>query len=379
VKLLTVTHFFPSHGGGLELVAARLVEEFAACGLSITWFSSATDAAPDLRAARVEVVCVPTSNFIEKATQLPYPLWSPGCLAQLWRAIGASDVVHVHEHLYAPSIAAVLLAWLRGKQVVITQHMGALGLRNRLLTVTYETGARLLGRALFPLAARTVFISDNVRRFFHQERSPCSTLIFNGIDTARFHATSAQRRRELRAQIGVPEGCRTVLFVGRFVSKKGLHIIAALARRFPGLQWILIGSGPDQPRVADLPHVRVLGRVGHDRLADYYHAADLLLLPSSGEGFPLVVQEALACGLGVLSSREVATACPPVTGLIRVPSDSATGDELAPWFDALGAVIADEAYLEARAERSAQAAALWSWQHCADEYIRLFDGFAARQ
>jgi glycosyltransferase involved in cell wall biosynthesis len=374
VKLLTVTHFFPAHGGGMELVAARLVEEFAARGMSVSWFSSGTDPAPQLRAQQVELVSVPTTNFIEKLTQLPYPLWSPGSLPSLWRAIGAADVVHVHEHLYASSIATLVLAWLRRKPIVITQHMGALGLRNLALTVTYELGAKLLGYLLFPIAARAVFISDNVRRFFRLERSQRSTLIFNGIDTARFRATSPESRSKLRAAIGIPEDCRTVLFVGRFVRKKGLHIIAALARRFPNVLWILIGSGPDRPRVDGLANVRVPGRVEHDRLADYYHAADLLLLPSSGEGFPLVVQEALACGLGVLSTQEVATACPPVTELIRVRPTPRTEDDIEGWCDGLSAVISDESYLQARDARSDRVAGMWSWQQCANQYVQLFDG-----
>jgi glycosyltransferase involved in cell wall biosynthesis len=379
VKLLTVTLFFPAHGGGLERVAARLVDEFARLGMSISWFSSNTDKAPECANPAMQFVSIPTANFIEKLTQLPYPLWSPTCIPQLWRAIGAADAVHVHEHLYACSIATLLLARLRGKPVILTQHMGALRMRSRLSTLAYETGTRLLGLLLFRIATRTVFISANVRRFFGQASSSRARLIFNGIDARSFAATSPERRRELRAKIGIPEGKSTVLFVGRFVRKKGLHIIAALASRFPDVLWILVGSGPDLPPLEGVNNIRVAGRIEHDRLPDYYHTADLLFLPSSGEGFPLVVQEALACGLGVLSTEEVASACPAVSELIRVRPSPGPGDDIAGWCEGLRAVIADEQYLRSREARSEIAGNLWSWERCASQYMHLFNELGVRQ
>jgi len=66
---------------------------------------------------------------------------------------------------YFSSLLAVAIARLRRRPVIITQHMGALGLGNRSLTRLYEVGARLLGRATFNAAAREVFISANVRLF----------------------------------------------------------------------------------------------------------------------------------------------------------------------------------------------------------------------
>ena len=45
-------------------------------------------------------------------------------------------------------------------------------------------------------------------------------------------------------------------------------------------------------------------------LPPLYQAADLLVLPSVGEGFPLVVQEAMACGTPALVGDETAAGCP---------------------------------------------------------------------
>jgi len=378
LRLVIVTHFYPTHGGGIELVAGNLANEFSRKGVQVRWLSSNTDEVPSTPHEGLIYVPIGTSNFIERLTQLPYPLWSPLALPQIWRAIGAANVVHVHEHLYLGSIVALVVARLRRRPVVITQHMGALALRSAILTSLYESSARLLGRLLFPFAARRVFISSNVRTFFGRQADPRSTLLFNGIDSARFSAGTAEQRQHTRKALDIAPGHKMVLFVGRFVRKKGLHIIEQLTSRFPSVIWMFVGSGPDDPASWGRPNVRVSGRLDHSQLPDYYRAADLLLLPSSGEGFPLVVQEALCCGTGVLSTEEVASACPPASMMIRSVSVSAGDLDVDIWARALAETLSDDTYIDSRQSRSQAARSLWSWDLCANQYLEIFSLVAGR-
>lgn len=371
VRLVTVTHFFPGHGGGLEKVALEVIQGLATRGFHVSWFSSDTDPAPEGMGANVAAFSVATSNLIEQITQLPYPLWSPTGLMRLWREIGKAEAVHVHEHLYFPSIVAIAMARLRGRPLVITQHMGALHLGGPVSTALYETGARMLGRLLFPLATRTVFISANVRRFFGREASPRAPLIYNGVDVHAFGGASDSERAAIRERLGLDVGVPVVLFVGRLVRKKGVHRVLALAARFPDVRWILVGSGPETPE-SPPPNVLVAGRVEHDSLPDYYRIADLLILPSSGEGMPLVVQEALCCGAGVLSTEEVASACPEAADMIRTQPVPRGREGVEGWENALRAALADRAYLQARSQRARKARALWGWDHCVAQYCGLF-------
>jgi glycosyltransferase involved in cell wall biosynthesis len=291
----------------------------------------------------------------------------------MWRAIGAADIVHVHEHLYHCSVIAIVIARLRRRPVVITQHMGALTLRNAVATALYRTGMRLFGRVLFPLAARRVFISANVRRFFGKDLDPRSRLIFNGVDIALFTLATPTQRLSERELLHIPATTKAVLFVGRLVKKKGLHIIRELAQRFTQVLWMIVGSGPEDPSRWNQANVRVCGRVTHDRLASYYRAADLLLLPSSGEGFPLVVQEALCCGTDVLSTEEVASACPAAAPMIRAcPPPSRGENGIEGWAKALEAALSHEDGADARQARSRAARAMWSWKDCANRYLELF-------
>jgi glycosyltransferase involved in cell wall biosynthesis len=371
-RVLTVTNYFPSHGGGIEKVAERLIDEFGKQKLVVEWISSDTDPPPEAT-CNLAVVPVRTFTVIERRTQLPYPIWSLSALPVLWRAIGRSDVVHVHEHVYFGSILAVCMARMRGRPVVVTQHMGALGLQARYLTAVYETAARVLGSIIFGLATRSVFISANVRAFFHRNECARSRLVFNGIDPNRFAPVPQEQRQRLRAELGIDPGRQIILFVGRYVRKKGLRILESLAGRFPEPLWVFVGAGPEDPSRWNRNNVLALGRVPQDRLPAIYQAADLLILPSSGEGLPLVVQEALACGLGVLSTEEVRDACPPAAGLMRAHATPRVTPDIDGWEHALRAALADSQYLEAREERARRAHGLWSWAGCASQYLQLFD------
>lgn len=371
LRLVVVTHFFPAHGGGLEKVAEKIVQYLPLPEFRITWISSDTDRTPDLRCEGIRFISAPTNNIIEKITQLPYPIWAPKALTCMWREIGDADVVHIHEHLYFPSIIALAIARIRGRPVVITQHMGALALGNRLITATYEIGARLLGALIFPLTSRTIFISNNVLHFFKRNNSNNARLIFNGVDTSIFNDTTNQDRTNIRIRLGLPVDKKIVLFVGRFVKKKGIRRILALSKRLNEITFVFVGAGPEAPD-EDIGNVIVAGRVEHDQLAQYYQSADLLLLPSAGEGLPLVVQEALCCGTGVLSTDEVGSACPEASDLIRTRPVPRLEDDIDGWQKALVDTLHDDKYIYDRAHRSSRAHSLWSWRKCSTEYSRIF-------
>jgi glycosyltransferase involved in cell wall biosynthesis len=241
------------------------------------------------------------------------------------------------------------------------------------LNALYESAARMLGWLLFPCVARSVFISANVQKFFRRQSDSRSRLIFNGVDVQRFTAAPDGHLAQLRSSLGLPSEVRIVLFVGRFTRKKGLRIIKTLAQRLPDVLWICIGSGPETPASWGCPNVLAPGSMDQERLAAFYRAADLLLLPSFSEGFPLVVQEALACGLGVLSTEQVARACPPAAELIRTQPTPVSDADVAGWEASVRAALRDETYLNARSHRSIRAHDLWSWEHCVRQYTKLFD------
>lgn len=105
-----------------------------------------------------------------------------------------------------------------------------------------------------------------------------------------------------------------VLFVGRLIPNKGVEALlrAFQAIRSKEITLVIIGDGPLQKMVVDeqgkdgrIEYRRV---VPHRELPRYYHAADLLVLPSSYEPWGLVINEAMNAGLPIITTSNVGAA-----------------------------------------------------------------------
>ena len=378
MRIALVTHYYPAHRGGIELVAAELARRLAQRGgIEIAWHASDCDPAPSLAGVR----CVPARswNGVERRFGVPYPLWSPAALRRVWRAARAADVVHLHDCLYLPNVVAYAAARLARKPVLVTQHVGMIPYRNPALRALLFAAYRVLARIVLGGATQVAFVSDSVRRYFGgfvDFRSP-PALVFNGVDTGVFRPPDAARRQALRAELGARPDAPLLLFVGRFVEKKGLPMLHELAQRLPEARWLFAGWGPLDPERWTLSNVTVVrGRTGAG-LAALYQAADLLVLPSRGEGFPLVVQEAMACGTPALVGLETAAGCPDAAAVL--PSEDLSGaDAVARWERRIRQLAAAGGEAQRlRAPAAAYAAANWSWQRCSERYLELLAGCAA--
>ena len=305
-----MSHFFEGHGGGIERVAGQLCRQFAQLGVEPAWAASNCDEGPD---GAIEAVPLACANGIERLTGLPMPLPSPSAIGALARSLRRSDAVVVHDALYATSVLALLLAKVYRKPVVLIQHIAGIAFSSRVLRLVMSLANVVITRPMLWAADSRVFISDTVRHGLLGTPARHSyALLFNGVDSTIFHPKERQSSPQPEG-LDIQSDQRRVLFVGRYVEKKGLSVIRALAQSRPDLLIFLVGSGPMQPRDWRLANVRDLGVRCPEALADLYRWADLLLLPSVGEGYPLVIQEALACGLPVVCGEPANRADPAVT------------------------------------------------------------------
>ncbi len=158
---------------------------------------------------------------------------------------------------------------------------------------------------------------------------------------------------EARRRTGV-EGAPALLWVGRLHPRKdpltALRAAALALEHLPGLR--LYAAFGEAPMLADVEtfldqapalgdRTRLLGRLGHEQLADWYSAAELFVTTSPDEGSNFALIEALACGLPSVASD--------------IPAHRALAGESAEYFPAGDAHAAAAAIVRA-SERSAREA-----------------------
>jgi UDP-glucose:(heptosyl)LPS alpha-1,3-glucosyltransferase len=166
------------------------------------------------------------------------------------------------------------------------------------------------------------------------------TIIYNGVDTTRFHLGVRREFRETqRTAWGVSSDSLVLVFVGAGFHRKGLqYLILALGelrrRGISTIRLMVVGKGRIAPyqRLAVQQQVADLVRFEGQRadVEQCYAGADLLVLPTLYDPFANVCLEAMACGLPVLT-----TAVNGVAELLqdgvngRVVEDLPTGTALA--------------------------------------------------
>lgn len=162
-------------------------------------------------------------------------------------------------------------------------------------------------------------------------------------------------------------------FVGRLAKEKRVDLLLRAFTRLPSeLQLVVAGDGPERASLERLaselqiaPRVQFLGHIGDPKaLQPLYNAFDLLVLPSSQEGMPVVIVEALATGTNVLASD--------LPGTRMVLADGAYGQLTA----ADAPELLSRAILEAlaapdAAERRIRRAQDFSWRAVCERHAQL--------
>jgi glycosyltransferase involved in cell wall biosynthesis len=381
VKILMVTHYFESHRGGIEIIAGRLLRELSRLGHQTVWV--ATDASPPPETIAFRVVPIPANNTMENRLGVPFPVPTIRSARMIAREVQACDAVIMHDALYLTTVLAFAAARRFRKPAVIVQHIGTVPYRNPLLRVLMAIGNHVVARPLLTRADRVVFYSQIAARYFASVRFAAPPeWVFNGVDIDLFHPLADTRQRaEIRERMGLPLDRPVVLFVGRFVEKKGLHILERMVRLRPKIHWAFAGWGPMDPRAWCMPNVSVLADLSGATLVPLYQACDLLVLPSTGEGFPLVVQEALACGLPVACGLDTSTADPAAAPLLTgISVDQNDLQRTAAEFcAAVDRTIADPSPLHMRAEeRHRFARQHYSWNFAAGRYVEVLEALLKR-
>jgi glycosyltransferase involved in cell wall biosynthesis len=266
-------------------------------------------------------------------------------------------------------------------------------------------GARLdpaidrLVRTWLPRARRLTAITDSVADEYRALGVDTAriTMIPNGVDLARFDVgRSDDQRMACRRRLGLPEDAVVFLAVGRHHPKKNFALLVQAAgqlrQRCPDRAFVvaLVGGGvsalrddwvgvyPDGPLFLhdtasgtdpERHDGTALLQLPDAQVVDFYLSADVFVFPSRIETFGIVLAEAMAAGLPIVTGD-----APGCRDLIRYGQDGI----MVPALDVAGYVAAMERLLLSVEERQMWSARArlrstdFSWDRVVDQYVALY-------
>jgi glycosyltransferase involved in cell wall biosynthesis len=292
---MVIAHVLSSFGlGGQERVAVDLARLQRAAGHEVLAISIARGPeGPTAAAFRANGVLVKT---IAKGAHV-----DPSLLVRIAAHLRRLHVDVVHTHNPHALIYGAPAAWLSGSAVVHSKH-GMNPDRRRRLWLR-RAAAELVDAyvAVTPtLAAKALEQGDCDSARLH--------VISNGIDVERF-APNRRERRRIREELGIRDATWIVGTVGRLAPEKdqALLIDAMTPLLSESRQLVIVGDGPQRDalraRIAGTAGGRYVHMLGaREDVPSILAAFDAFALTSRTEGLPLVILEAMATGLPVLST-----------------------------------------------------------------------------
>ena len=296
--VIIVTYAHPYVGSGLGVVAKFQAEYLAARGHHVTLISSnIPQTSKRFVFNNVTYIKAPAVAFLE-FLHIPVPLlfFNKSVIS----AIRNADVVHAHDILYPSSMLAALLAKICKKRVILTQHVPHVQYTNKIINTIEKMAFYTVGKVTIWASDAIVVLNTAVNKWMRRYKKEVYHLP-NGVEFKLFNRPKEQEKQNIRERYNLPLDAFIVLFVGRFVPKKGFDIL--YNAKDPSYLLVFVGGGIVPAYIKSDNSARILGPLPQGELAQIYKASDAFILPSHGEGFPLSMQEAMATGLPIITSR----------------------------------------------------------------------------
>ena len=239
----------------------------------------------------------------------PRLLWNAGRLAEaLDASAGSFDVIHIHGLWHRPSALGARAATTAGVPYIVSPR----GMLEPAALAVHKWRKRALFEAIerrtLSNAALLHATSDAEAATFRRLGLDATTIVVpNGIDLE----TPSGNPQKLRAQLGLSNAARIVLFMGRIHPIKRLDLLGEAVSRLVVPDVHLVIAGPDEGHQSALAplfarlgvRAHWLGRVELADRADAFAAADVLALCSDSESFGMAVVESMAHGVPVVVTR----------------------------------------------------------------------------
>jgi len=342
MRIAMFTDYFYPELGGIQDSIAVVSRSLAQRGHAVDIYAprygeadyriaGATAREPDL-GSNVRVFRRASLPFPSSTRQSRVAFVSPSAWASVARG-PRPDVIHSHS-FFGVGLDALLTSSLHKIPLIGTNHTTVAGFAEQL---PFRVGRAVdyvmwyynrCDRVTAP--SRSVFEDLGLNRL-----KPPHQVISNPIDTILFAPAAATARQSARARFGFSGP--VVAYAGRLAPEKNLDVVLqalALLAQPDGadITLALAGHGSHEASLRALAQslgiaqrVRFLGTLAKADLAQFFHAADVFVMPSTSETQSMVLLQAMACGLPAIAanSRALPEFVGPAGGLLVDPHDPA--------------------------------------------------------
>ena len=280
-------HYPPSvSAGGSERAAREVWSRLRAMGLEITIV-----AGPGSDASVVEKHLERARGFDLKRLIGQEVTVAPGGARKV-RAVASAlrpDVIHAHTLYFSTTRIAARVARDLRVPLVLTAHVAAPVGLSRVARTSLRAYERTIARGIVSNSAAVICVSEAVRDHVRAMAPGARTVVVpNGVDRTSF------------PPLGDPNNLRpTVGFVGRLIGNKGADVLIDACARLedPRVLVKFVGDGPLRSRLADRARRGGVSAEFTGTVTDVSGALrgmDLVVRPSTSEGLPLAVLEAMS-------------------------------------------------------------------------------------
>ena len=313
-SLCVVTHTFLPHVGGIERVVYEQCKRLRHKQFEPMVLTHRNYTEKNYAFDGIKVRCYDSMN-IGFRLGIPYAIPQITSYKTFLESVKFNDIIHVHGHPYLSSFFAAIIAKQYSKPLVLTQHNTFIEYDSFWDTIE-KLNDIAIGKQVIKKADKIIVVSNATKNYVLSLGADPEKIevMHNGVDLQRFRLLSGIKH-EMREKLGIPEDACVALTVRRLVYKNGIDTLIESAniaiKKNPRLVFVVVGKGPDsgevQRKIAQVGiqrNFKLAGFVSDEDLPLYYNTADFFVLPSkSGEGLPLVLLEAMACGLPVIATN----------------------------------------------------------------------------
>lgn len=377
MKIIQIATFFHPVTGGVETHVLNLSRELEKNGHEVEVLcSDSTKVGKRITKSDTNYFGVEIHRFRSWFSLSYYHKFFPGILRYLWKE--NYDLIHVHGLRKTESYLAWFVARLRKKPLVLTTHNPfPTSTRSPLAEKLINFHDKLIGKILIKNFSKIISIVPSEKsKLVNEFKIPEQKIVEipNGVEDVFFSTGFAPNfYKELNINPEKWQGIAVV--VGRVSYAKGIQNLKIAIKKLKNVLFFVAGGDDGylntlKSSFSGMDNIIFSEKfITPEKQIDMYAAADVLLLPSLHEAFGIVVLEALAQGVPVISTNKGGPAEIFTTRAVKLidPEDKEE------WRVSIEAIVKNKSRAEELGKLGQEFAEKYSWVKITQKIIEVYE------